>query len=241
MKLHRFFIAPQMFSGRFAIINDAEIAKQISKVLRLQPGDEIMLLDGDGFEYITRIVKVGSKEVQAEILKRHVNGNEPLLKIALYQSIIKKDNFEWVLQKCTEVGASSYVPIRSERSEKQNLNAPRMQKILREAAEQSERAIVPPLQEPQEFLKALQRSALTGVPTVVLHPQGDPIKGYAKNRDLFELNMFVGPEGGFSDAEIDAARELRANGGQVDVLSLGPRVLRAETAGLVAAALMLNR
>jgi len=90
-------------------------------------------------------------------------------------------------------------------------------------------------------LKALQRSVLTGVPTVVLHPGGDPIKSYAQNKDLFELNIFVGPEGGFSDAEIDAARELRANGGQVDVLSLGPRVLRAETAGLVAAALLLDR
>lgn len=241
MKLHRFFIAPQMFSGRIANIDDAEIVKQISKVLRLHPGEEIILLDGDGFEYITRLIKVGAREAQAEILKRQINGNEPLLKIALYQSIIKKDNFEWVLQKCTEVGVSSYVPIRSERSEKQNLNIPRMQKILREAAEQSERAMVPPLSEPQEFLKALQRAALTGVPTLVLHPGGDPIKNYAKNKDLFELNMFVGPEGGFSDAEIDAARELRANGRQIDVVSLGPRILRAETAGLVAAALMLNR
>jgi len=148
MKLHHFFIAPQMFSGRFANINDVEIAKQISKVLRLKIGEEVILLDGDGFEYVTRLTKISVKEIQAEILKRHINGNEAMLKIALFQSLIKKDNFEWVLQKCTEVGVTAFTPIHAERGEKQNLNIPRMQKILRESAEQSERAIVPQLAEP---------------------------------------------------------------------------------------------
>ncbi len=241
MRYHRFFVAPQMLLGRFAKIDDLEIIKQISKVLRLQINDEVILLDGDGFEYVVRLLKISPKEVQGEILKRHINPNEPLLKIALFQSLIKKDNFEWALQKCTEVGVKSFVPIRCERTEKENINILRANKILREAAEQSGRAIVPKLEEAQDFARALRRAALLRAPNIILHPQGELIKDFYKHKDFLEVNIFVGPEGGFTDAEIDLVLELRAEGKDVHVISLGSRILRAETAGLVAASFLLNR
>ncbi len=241
MRYHRFFVAPQMLLGRIARIEDPEIVKQISKVLRLQIGEEIILLDGDGFEYVVRLLKIGAHEVQGEILKRHINPNEPLLKINLFQALIKKDNFEWVLQKCTEVGVTSFVPLKCERTEKENINVERFKKILREAAEQSGRALVPQLQETQDFSRALRRAVLLQAPNIILHPTGELIKDFCKHKDLFEVNIFVGPEGGFTDVELDAVRELRAGGRDVQIISLGSRILRAETAGLVAAAYLLNR
>ena len=210
MRYHRFFVAPQMLLGRMAKIEDPEIVKQISKVLRLQIGEEIILLDGDGFEYVVRLLKINSKEVQGEILKRHTNPNEPLLKITLFQALIKKDNFEWALQKCTEVGVSSFVPLKCERIEKENINVERLKKILREASEQSGRALVPQLQDVQDFDRGLRRATLLRAPNIVLHPTGEPIKDFYKNKDLFDVNIFVGPEGGFTDSEIDICRELRA-------------------------------
>ncbi len=241
MRYHRFFVAPQMLLGRIAKIEDPEIVKQISKVLRLQLGEEIILLDGDGFEYVVRLLKIGAHEVQGEILKRHINQNEPLLKITLFQALIKKDNFEWALQKCTEVGVNSFVPLKCERTEKENINAERLKRILRETAEQSARAVVPQLQEAQDFSRALRRAVLLQAPSIILHPQGEPIKDFYKNKDLFEVNIFVGPEGGFTDVELDVARELRAEGKEVHIVSLGSRILRAETAGLVATAVLLSR
>ncbi len=241
MKLHRFFVPAKSLFGRIIKIEDSEIAKLISKILRLKPDEHFMLLDGDGFEYVARLIKANSKEVHAEILKRQMNMHEPELKIALYQSLIKKDNFEWALQKSTEVGVSAFIPIISERVEKKDFNDERAKKIIKEAAEQSERGIIPELFEAQDFKKVLQRVCQMEAPTIILHPTGEPIKNYGKNKNLFALNIFVGPEGGFSDAEIDFARDIKKNGCDIEIINLGSRILRSETAGVVAAGIMLNR
>ncbi len=241
MKVHRFFVPPQLLFGRIARFDDPELVKQIGKVLRLRPDEEVMFLDGDGFEYIAKILKVLKNEIQVEIMKRQANVSEPELKIKLYQALIKKDNFEFALQKCTEVGVSGFVPVLSERSEKKGLNMPRALRVLKESAEQSGRGIVPELTEILDYKLALSRAAARDTPTIIFHPEGEPISSYSPHGRLLALNIFIGPEGGFSDIEIDMAREFIRNGRPVSIVSLGRLVLRAETAGIVAAGILLNR
>lgn len=241
MKRHRFFIDPRAVQGRFAYIEDALTCGQIAKVLRLKSGDEVVLLDGLGFEYAARLVSVGARKAHAEIIHRQMNKNEPELKIALYQSLVKKDKFEWVLQKCAEVGVASFVPVVAARSEKTGFNAERMRRVLKEAAEQSERGIIPELAEPRGFAEVLRKTATPDTPTMLLDGTGEPIAGARTVHAQFTLNIFVGPEGGWDLSELDAARALMREGYPLEIVNLGPRVLRTETAGLVAAGIVLNR
>lgn len=241
MKHHRFFVPPQVISGRYVKIADPELVKQIGKVLRMAPGESLILLDGDGFEYMARLQKVGAREVSVEIVKRQMNEKEPEQKLALYQSLIKKDKIEWVFEKCTEVGVTSFRPILSERSEKLRFNELRARKVVKEAAEQSERGICPPISEIEDFGRALRRVAAGEAPTFLLHPEGLSLACGSMPKNLLEANIFVGPEGGFSQKEIDEARDLIKNGAPISIISLGPRILRAETAGLVAASIFLHK
>lgn len=241
MKRHRFFIDPRAIQGRFAYIEDALVCGQIARVLRLRAGDEVILLDGLGFEYAARLTKVSSREVSAEILQRQMNKNEAGLKVTLYQALVKKDKFEWVLQKCTEVGVAGFVPVRAARSEKTGLNEERAKKVLKEAAEQSERAVIPELMEIKTFEAALRKAVTPDAPTMILDASGEPIANAATARSRFTLNVFIGPEGGWDETELEAARMLARQGYPLEIVNLGPRTLRAETAGLVAAGIVLNR
>ncbi|MDO8584539.1 MAG: RsmE family RNA methyltransferase [bacterium] len=241
MKRHRFFIDPRAIQGRFAYIEDASVCGQISKVLRLRAGDEVILLDGLGFEYAARLVEVNARKAQAEILHRQMNKNEAELKITLYQALVKKDKFEWVLQKCTEVGVTHFVAVQAARSEKTGLNEERAKKVLKEAAEQSERAIIPELSEIKTFESALRKAVTPDTPTMILDASGESIVSSKMARTRYTLNVFVGPEGGWDEAELEAVRGLMREGYPLEIVNLGPRVLRAETAGLVAAGIVLNR
>lgn len=241
MKRHRFFIDPRGIQGRFAYVSDPATCGQMVKVLRLRAGDEVILLDGLGFEYAARLMKLSNKEVQAEILQRQMNKNEAELKITLYQALVKKDKFEWVLQKCTEVGVAHVVPLLAARSEKTGLNEERAKKVLKEAAEQSERAIVPELSEIKTFATALRKAVTPDTPTMILDSSGEAIANAKTAYARFTLNIFVGPEGGWDEAELEAVRALMREGYPLEIVHLGPRVLRAETAGLVAAGIVLNK
>ena len=241
MRYNRFFVPAGVLLGRVAKIIDPAVCKQISKVLRLREGEEIILLDGDGFEYVSRLTKITPREIQAEILNRRANKNEPELKITVYQALPKKDKFEWILQKCTEVGVAGFVPVLAERSEKMGFNAERARIIVREAAEQSERGILPEIGETQEFDAALRRVCRGDVATILLDSGGDPIKNFLPGQKLYALNIFVGPEGGWSEGELDRAREMMGAGCPLYIINIGSTVLRTETAGVVAAAILLNR
>lgn len=222
-------------------IEDHEIAKQIAKVLRLKAGDEILLLDGDGFEYTTKLIKISTKEIVGEIMHRQINGNEPQLKITLYQALLKKDNIEWAFQKCTEVGVAAFAPIVTARSEKTKMHQERVAKIVREAAEQSGRGIVPEMGEPQELQSAITKVCRMDMPSIILHDEGDPIRNIGRGNQLYALNMFVGPEGGWSEEELAEFRRREKDGYPMHLVSLGARTLRAETAGVVAAGILLAR
>ncbi len=233
MKIHRFFINPKAIKEGEIILKDKNLINQIKKVLRLKIGDAALLLDNSGKEYKSVIKQFSDSAVNLEIIEVLENKNEPDLKITLCQALCKKDKFEWVLEKGTEAGLSAFVPIITERTEKLGLNHERAEKILKEAAEQSERGIIPKLLEAQNFNEAFQN--LEGE-KILLDKSGEDIKTFNFSHSAFKFNIFVGPEGGWTENELKIAKE---NGAKI--ISLGPRVLRTETAGIFATAIFLNK
>ncbi len=233
MKLHRFFIKLGDISAGEIRLSDKEAISQIRKVLRLDIGDILVFLDGSGKEYLSELTGFGKDFLQARIKEAKENRNEPELKIILCQAMCKKDKFEWVLQKGTEIGVSGFIPVLADRSEKLGFNGERAVKILKESAEQSERGILPELREIQKFADVLKN--FHGE-KIILDKSGDPIGNFNFETIGSQLALFIGPEGGWTDEELNVAKE-----GGARVVSIGRTVLRTETAGAVAAAILLNR
>lgn len=241
MKLQRFFIEPKDILEKVVTITDRDILNQIKRVLRLRVGERVLFLDGTGKEYESEIRELNPESLKAEVLSARENQNEPDLKIIICQALCKKDKFEWILQKGTEVGTFEFVPVLAERSEKLGLNFERAEKILKEAAEQSERGIIPKLREIQKFSDYILNLSKDSQ-IILLDKSGESIKNYPLSlvngpwpgRQM--LNVFIGPEGGWSDEELALAKQSGAK-----IVSLGARVLRTETAGLVASAILLSR
>lgn len=233
MRLHRFFVK-QDISPPELILDDKEILHQLKNVFRVQTGQEMILFNGNGGEYLGKVVNMEKNKIFLRVEENPCNKTvEPKININLCQALIKKDNFEWVIQKGTEVGVSFFTPVLAERSEKKGLNQTRLEKIAQEAAEQSGRLLVPQISEIKSLSKALKE--LKGQ-KILLDASGESVASFAKEmQKLKEINVFVGPEGGWSQDELLLARE---NGAKI--INLGPRILRSETAGIVAATIVLN-
>ena len=246
--MHRFFIPPNWIQDNIVTVTGPQ-ARQISRVLRMRPGDELLVLDNSGWEVQTRLLSVERDTVRGEVLRRRLAAGEPRTKISLYQAMLKSKKFEYVLQKCTELGVVEFVPLITERCVISDLNTAetklgRWRWIIQEAAEQSRRGRLPSLRPsmlfPQACDQARQRGGLALAPweeegqislRQVLRTAPE---GHEKSWPPLTISLFIGPEGGFSAAEVELARRY----GLLPV-TLGPRVLRAETAGLVAAAAIL--
>jgi 16S rRNA (uracil1498-N3)-methyltransferase len=241
--LHRFFVDPTLLGGERVSLTGPQ-AHQMSRVLRLKVGDRVVLVDGAGQEYVVRLDEVRSAAVAATVETVQRSRPEPGLSLTLYQALVPRDRFETVLQKGTEVGISRFVPVWCERSivpGGDKIDAGRLERwrrIVTEAAEQCERGIVPEIAAPLRFGDALAAATQAGSVLVAWEREhersvGDGLRAIPQNAR--SLGLFVGPEGGFSEAEIGLARAH----GQVQTVSLGPRILRTETAGPILAALAL--
>jgi 16S rRNA (uracil1498-N3)-methyltransferase len=239
---YRFFVEPTAIRGSSAVIADHGLVHQIADVLRLGPGNRIVLLDNGGWEYTAVLDTVERGRICATVEQRQPAGGEPALHLTLYVALLKGDRFEWMLQKGTELGVSAFVPLVADRSvgtagEIGSSKLERWQRIVREAAEQSRRGRVPPLQAPQNFDQACAQA--TPVATTLLLWEGNGIPGirtYLRSMppQPGAFAIFSGPEGGWSEDEL-----ATASGYNVAKVSLGPRILRAETAPLVATTALL--
>jgi 16S rRNA (uracil1498-N3)-methyltransferase len=230
---HRFFVEGVSFDQRDVVFSDPALAHQLLRVLRYQKGETIILLDNSGFEYEVRIVSLEKEKLAFYILSKRKSLTEPSLHINLYQAVLKKkEKFEFVLQKGTEIGISRFIPLRTEYSEfLGKLNMTRSYLILKEAAEQSHRGRIPELSSERVFSDVLGK--IQGI-KILLDPMGAPLQSVVS--DIIrqkECHIFIGPEGGFSPHEIAFAKQQG-----VHVLSLGKRILRSETAGLVIASIL---
>lgn len=232
--MHRFFIPPEALKGPTVALGGT-LAHQMASVLRLRPGDVVVFLDNSGWEYESRVTYIERGHVEALILERRLAGTETVLRLHLYQAVLKGEKLELVLQKGTELGLASFTPVLSRRSVAGPPSAGRQERwrhIIQEAAEQSGRARLPPLH-PATSLK----EALSGSPGLRLFPWEEERSlglRQALPVAVAEISLFIGPEGGWEPEEVAQAREHGAV-----AVSLGPRILRAETAGLVAAAAIL--
>jgi len=113
--MHRFFIPPDWLPDSTVTLHD-DVAYQLRNVLRMRPGATIVVLDNQGWEYDVELVEVASKQVRGTIYDKRPATGDPAIHVTLYQCLLKKDNFEWVLQKCTEIGVGRFVPVTSART-----------------------------------------------------------------------------------------------------------------------------
>jgi len=231
MKLHRFFVEQSSQSGGHFSIVDEALLHQWKSVFRLGAGDRVILLDNTGDEFECEFEMLSKENADLVIKEKRVSQNISKQNVNLYFSLIKKDNVEWVLQKCTELGVNHFFPIISERSEKKDINFERAKKIIKESSEQSSRAVLPTLHEITDLSTALGNS----VNPVVLHTEengaGKELKIFADTKDI---SIFIGPEGGWSPKEVLLFKEKK-----VPIIRLGNQVLRAETASVAVCALLL--
>lgn len=208
----------------------------LARVLRLSVGDSVILFDGDGREYPGEIIEVQSKRIIARLGESRPAGNESPLKITLVQAISRGERMDYSLQKATELGVSCIQPLVSQRVEvrlDEKRKAKRLQHwkgVVISACEQSGRAVVPEVLQPcllDEWLAVADTSK-----SLVLDPTAKMrLSEFSEGHK--NVSVLVGPEGGFTEIELE---HVKAKG--VTPLSLGPRILRTETAGPVAIAVL---
>lgn len=235
--MQRFFLKSENFSGEKIFVRNPDIIYQMQRVLRMRNGDKFIALDNNGFEYMCVLEELNKDNVHARITEKRINASESEIFVTLYQALPKKmELFELVLQKGTEIGVSVFVPLITEHTERREITKrERLEKIIREAAEQSERGKIPSLSEPIDFEKAVEEN-FDGI-SVILHSRGNYPSLTSKLPEikiLQKCRIFIGPEGGFSEKEIKFAEQKG-----ISVCSLGPRILRTETAAIVAVSQIL--
>lgn len=224
MRLHKFFVKADL-DEKSIFIENQELVNQIKNVLRLKVGDEVILSDGRLTEAVVKITGLQNKSLSAFVLDTRVNMNEPKNHTILYLSILKRENFEIAIQKATEVGIKEIVPIVSNRTIKFGLKSDRLQKIIQEAAEQSNRGTIPKVHESVELEKAIIGAKENNL-NIFFHPVGDPIPN---TKDKNRIGIFIGPEGGWDESEI-----LLAKNYNFVLAKMSPLSFRAETAAIVA-------
>lgn len=231
-RLPRFFISAEQVSGDSIIIADEDV-RHIATVLRMKTGDELLLCDGQGTEYTVRISGVAKSEIRADIVGR-TKRELRYPRVTLGQGLPKSDKMDWIVSKATELGAASIVPLITERTiiklKDDEKRVARWRKIAREAAMQSNRADIPAVLSAvrfDDFLRALD----SGPSALLLLPweeATDPIRNVLRRtRDIEQVIVLIGPEGGFSVAEATMAKEKGFH-----LVSLGPNILRTETAAI---------
>lgn len=228
MRLSRFFIDAPLSLGSHEL-PEAQ-AHYIGRVLRLNAGAAVQLFDGSGMEYLGELSEVSKKQVRVELSEQFPGMPESQLHIHLGQGLSRGERMDWAIQKATELGVAEITPILSERCEVR-LNDERADKrlihwrqIAISACEQSGRSRVPVIHPPMALVAWLEQS--TAALKLVLHPLAQALSSHSKPASLAFL---IGPEGGLSDAEVGQAQSAGFLAAR-----LGPRVLRTETAPVVA-------
>ncbi|HZV13426.1 MAG TPA: RsmE family RNA methyltransferase [Candidatus Kapabacteria bacterium] len=232
--MESFYVSPEHISADQLVLTDEE-AHHCTRVLRKKAGDEILVIDGKGKAYRAIIANITRESVECAIKSRTEGLNEPRRQVYLGISLLKHNaKFDIVVEKGTELGVCGFVPLVTERSEKQSANTRRLREIALSATKQCLRSRVPEIFEPVNLTDAFE--LVKAGSTVMAHekaPQSDSfVKYLAVHASTEKLLILIGPEGGFTDAECAAAEQ---NGAQL--VSLGMRRLRTETAAIIAAGL----
>ena len=240
--MHRFFVDPGCIREGRAIV-DGAVARQASQVLRLRAGESIALMDGSGRECLVQLSSVSPSRLEGGVVSETFLSGEPGVSVTLYQGTLKAEKLEMVLQKGTELGVSTFVPVVCRRSVsraaggRSDARLRRWQSIVREAAEQSGRTLIPVVDAPVLLKEALESAR--GVTLIAWEREQETglreaLLARLDKARVEGLSLLVGPEGGFEPAEV----ELAIKWGAIPV-SLGRRTLRSETAGLAMTAAVM--
>ncbi|WP_166361377.1 16S rRNA (uracil(1498)-N(3))-methyltransferase [Pseudomonas akapageensis] len=230
MRLSRFFIDAPLSLGEHEL-PEAQ-AHYIGRVLRMVEGDAVQLFDGSGQEYRGQLLEVGKKRVRVQLDEQFTGQRESSLPIHLGQGLSRGERMDWAIQKATELGVTEITPIVSERcevrlkDERADKRLAHWRQIAVSACEQCGRSTVPVIHSPlalSDWLKHTEAEL-----KLVLHPVAEPLVSHAKPANLA---FVIGPEGGLTDSEVDQAKAAGFHAAR-----LGPRVLRTETAPVVALA-----
>jgi len=249
MPAGRFVLLETPLAASAEIDLPPEVAHQVRDVLRLVPGDSIDLLDGKGLEYPAEVLEVGRKVAHVRVGEPRQGSAEPPVRVVLCLGMLKAAKFEWVLQKGTELGVAAFVPLLSERAVAATeamgeAKRQRWQRILIEAVEQCGGARVPELSQPRPLMHTLADVAPNAAALIPWEEETRaPLRATLQTavaaaggiEQVPEVRLLIGPEGGFSACEVMLARLHGAL-----PVTLGPRILRAETAALAAVTLVLD-
>ncbi len=233
MRLHRFYINKSI--EKEVRIDDKELLHQWVKVFRFTVGDKIIVFNGNGSEYECFFEFITKNEAIIILEKENKIENKQNIKLHIFQSIIKKDNFELIVEKCTEIGIVGFHPVISERSEKKNLNIDRLNKIAKEASEQSGKIKLPKIFDIENLEKSIEN--FDGE-LFVLDFDGEDFKknisSIKKESGKIQIGLIIGPEGGWTENEREFFKQKN-----IKSVSFGTQILRAETATIVSSALFL--
>lgn len=225
----RFFMEPPVMEP---IVLEGEDARHIALSLRMKPGDALTVCDGEGTDFECTIASIIPQRVELSVVRKVPTQSEPSVRVTLYQGVPKSDKFDTVVQKAVELGVSAVVPVMMSRcvsrpdAKSMEKKCARWQKIAAEAAKQSGRGIVPQVLPCISYAEALRTAR--GQKILFYECGGAPLTELV-SADAKEISLFIGPEGGISGQELEAAVAA-----DVQAATLGPRILRTETAPLAA-------
>lgn len=237
--MFQFFVEPDQIQEKEIIITGSDV-NHIKNVLRMRVGEEMRISDNAGSDFYCAIKNFESEKIVLTVL-REAEGTEPSLKITLFQGLPKGDKMELVIQKAVELGVSEIIPVAMKHcvvkldEKRAKSKQSRWQAIAESAAKQSKRSIIPTVGMPMEFAQAV---AYAGKLDIRILPYENQ-RGMEHTREVFgsiakgaSVGIFIGPEGGYDSTEIELAKE------DMEMVSLGSRILRTETAGLCALSML---
>ena len=235
-----FYVNPKRVRAGDLVFEQDE-AHHLFRVLRKKKGDVVWAVDGEGGAYEVKLVSVSGTRAIGKIIKTRRRFREPVAEVTLAQGVLKGDRFDWLVEKTTEIGIRKIIPMLTETSE--TVAGPqklaRWKRVALAALKQSGRSILPEIT-PAKNLKQVLALGATCHYRFIAHsgPGSSPMRIARENHPLTTSRAFiiVGPEGGFTEKEIQQARD---NG--FKVITLGPRRLRAETSGILLTALVLSQ
>lgn len=242
--MYKFFTPKELINGDVAKIIGDDV-KHIYKVLRISEGEKVTLNNCEGVEYLGKVMSVSKQEVLVEILEKLEVNNESDIKIYLFQGLPKSQKMDLIVQKGTELGITEFIPVITHRVDVklkgEFKKIDRLKKIALEAAKQSKRSIIPSVLEPIEFEEVLDKIKsldLLIVPYENANNFGiktlmNELRIENMVDDIKNVGIFVGPEGGIEESEVERLKDKGAR-----IVTLGKRILRTETAGFVAASLI---
>lgn len=238
--MFQFFVEPEQIKTEEVRITGSDV-NHIKNVLRMRIGEEVRISDQQGQDFLCEITCFEEEQVILKI-RKECEGTEPSVKITLFQGLPKGDKMELVIQKGVELGVSEIVPVAMQNcvvkldAKKAENKRVRWQAIAESAAKQSKRSLIPQVKPLCSFQEAVAYAKTMDVPLFPYEQE----RGMAHTREVFRkikkgdsIGIFIGPEGGFSSKEIEMVRD------EMEIISLGSRILRTETAGLAVLAMLI--